>query len=821
VSVAAVTISGGDATLLVGETRQLVAATIAARGATLTGRVVTWRSSNASVGTISEAGLLVGVASGSTTISATSDGQSGTVTITVVPVPVASVVVNAPSTMIKVGQTLQLSASARDSIGGTLVGREILWTSSDSSKVLVSNAGLVSGLSVGTVSISATSAGSRVSATISITVAEAPAISGVTPTTLTAGQTATIIGTGFAPTTDGNSITVRGVPATIISASSTLLRFLVPCVNSGTAPIEVGTVIGVSRPLTAALAVTQRPLAIGESVILTTTDDSVCNELPSAALPARYLVVVSSAGSSANTVTDFLLSGNTPSPGASKTTRIVPMTRDLTEASAPRTTPHVDDAHVAHLERERALYASLQARGGFRERSSRSLSQGAVSARSIAAPALGELRSFYYNFGGCRDSTNTFRGRAIYVGPRSVIWEDSANALQSKTDSVLAGFYARLGQLFDTEQYAVIRSVFGDPLRRDALLDNDGRLQMVFTQKLNSSGIMAYVTACDQTVRNTTTSAASNVGELFYGAVPTSVGSNVNSTAYSDGWFYFMNRTVVHEVKHIASMAARVASGAPAFEASWLEEATARHAEEIWVRSSLHRLPWKGNAGYGSAGTNGVYCDFNPANETCNAGDALRRPSYGMRRHFDELRPKLLEPWNWSPYGDATGQSGSVFYQSAWSLVRYAIDRYGRSDADFLGALTSSVTSGTANLEAVSGVPMERLIGGWGLALFADDYPGLGTGNADVAIPTWNMRDIYAGLHADPLWSARWNTLFPIAPLAVPFGVFETSRSGLRSGAHAYFELSGTAATTQLLQLRNATGGRPSADLRLSILRLQ
>jgi hypothetical protein len=59
----------------------------------------------------------------------------------------------------------------------------------------------------------------------------------------------------------------------------------------------------------------------------------------------------------------------------------------------------------------------------------------------------------------------------------------------------------------------------------------------------------------------------------------------------------------------------------------------------------------------------------------------------------------------------------------------------------------------------------------------------------------------------------------------VPFGAFETTRTGLRGGAHAYFELSGSLSGSvtgaQLLQLRGATGGAPSTNLRLSILRLQ
>jgi uncharacterized protein YjdB len=817
VPVASVSVTPTAGTLLVGQSLQLAAAPRDSIGGTLSGRDVAWSSSEASRATVSGAGLVTALSVGPVTISASSEGRSGSATLSVLPVPVASVLVSTPSALVQIGQTLQLSATTRDSVGGTLSGRTIAWTSSDASRASVSGSGVLTALTAGAATITATSEGRSGSVTVTITASQAPILASVSPATLSPGQTATLTGMGFAAS-PGTTVTVRGTPATVVSASSTQLTFVVPCVNSGTVAIQASTVLGASAPLSVPITVTARALSRGESVILTAAEASTCNELTSLSAAARYLVVVSSAATGANTLTDFQLAGNTPSPGAAIARLAAPVAREAT-TRPPVSLP--EDAHFAHLERERALYASLQASGAFRERPARAVTPGASAARTVAPPAVGDMRSFYYNFGGCTDSTNSFRGRAIYIGMRAIIWEDSANTLQSSGDNALAGYYARLGQIFDEDQYEAIRRTFGDPLRRDALLDNDGLLQMVFTQKLNGTGAAAYVTSCDQSLRNTTNRAASNVGELFYGTVPTSAGSNVNSTTFPDGWFYFMARTVVHEVKHIASLSARVANGAPSFETSWLEEGTARHAEEIWVRASLHRVPWKGNTGYGSAGTNGVFCDFNPTNATCNAADTLRRPSYGMRRQFNEIRPKLLEPWNWSPYGDAIGQSGSVFYQTVWSLVRYAIDRYGASDAAFLGALTNSLTSGTANLATVSGVPMERLIGGWGLALYADDYPGLGTANADVIVPTWNLRDIYAGLNADPGWSTRWNTPFPIAPVAVPFGAFETTRTGLRGGAHAYFELSGALTGAQLLQLRNVAGGVASTNLRLSILRLQ
>src|SRR5207249_10767240 len=54
-----------------------------ANGASLSGRAVTWSSSNTSVATVSGSGLVSGVTMGSATISATSEGKTGTASITV------------------------------------------------------------------------------------------------------------------------------------------------------------------------------------------------------------------------------------------------------------------------------------------------------------------------------------------------------------------------------------------------------------------------------------------------------------------------------------------------------------------------------------------------------------------------------------------------------------------------------------------------------------------------------------------------------------------------------------------------------------------
>src|SRR5204862_856123 len=151
-----------------GQTVQLTATPRDSGGKVLSGRTVTWASSNTSVATVSASGLVTGKVAGTATITATSEGQSGTSAITVVHVPVASVSVSPATASVATGGAIQLTATPKDASGNPLTGRTVTWTSSNTAVATVSGSGLVSGVVAGSATITATSEGQ--SGTSAITV---------------------------------------------------------------------------------------------------------------------------------------------------------------------------------------------------------------------------------------------------------------------------------------------------------------------------------------------------------------------------------------------------------------------------------------------------------------------------------------------------------------------------------------------------------------------------------------------------------------------------------------------------------------------------
>ena len=186
VPVASTSVELAASSLNPGQTTQATATTRDASNAVLTGRAVSWSSSNSAVATVSGSGLISAIAVGTAQITATSEGRSGSATLTVTsgppapPAPVASVAVALSSASITVGQTTNATATLRDASGNTLSGRAISWSSSNAGIASVNSSGVVTAVSAGSANVVATSEGQTGSAALTVTAPPPAPVASVT-----------------------------------------------------------------------------------------------------------------------------------------------------------------------------------------------------------------------------------------------------------------------------------------------------------------------------------------------------------------------------------------------------------------------------------------------------------------------------------------------------------------------------------------------------------------------------------------------------------------------------------------------------------------
>ena len=183
VPVASVQVQPPNATLKVGESVTFTAQPRDSRGTAITGRGVSWSSSNAQVASVNSSGRVTAVSPGGTIISAQSEGQVGLATVTVSVTAVASVRVSPTNLSLNVGQSAPLQAQTLDASNNPLPGRTVLWFTSNSSVATVNTSGVVTAVGSGTATITATSEGK--SATAAVVVAPPPSTITVTPSSAT------------------------------------------------------------------------------------------------------------------------------------------------------------------------------------------------------------------------------------------------------------------------------------------------------------------------------------------------------------------------------------------------------------------------------------------------------------------------------------------------------------------------------------------------------------------------------------------------------------------------------------------------------------
>ena len=200
VTLTSVTVAPAIASVDIGNTTQLTASPLDQNGAAFTGATTTFTSSDATIATVDNTGLVTGVSTGTATITATSMSGTttvtGTATVTVNPAPVLTSVTITPATAsTTVTGSETLVATPLDQNGKAFVGATTTFSSSDPTIATVDNTGLVTGVNAGTATITATSMSGNTTVTskATITVVTAPVITSLSgPTSATVGQTETV-----------------------------------------------------------------------------------------------------------------------------------------------------------------------------------------------------------------------------------------------------------------------------------------------------------------------------------------------------------------------------------------------------------------------------------------------------------------------------------------------------------------------------------------------------------------------------------------------------------------------------------------------------
>lgn len=772
---------------------------------------LTWVSLDREVATVA-GGLVTSVADGSARILATSRGLADTVTVDVDQVVARLSLRPTSERVLAVTESLQLQAVPIDS-NGVAVDTTVApaWASSDEEVAVVNGEGVVEALVVGTAAITATAGSHTGEASFEIKPGPRPAITAMSPDIARPGETLTITGTDFAPDAADNAVTVAGVPADILAASATELTVELgpgeyPCAATGPASITVsadGLEATAHHPLAAA---PQRTLAVGESLQLHGPDVR-CNELTR---DGRYVVSVFNASTTATALSAFSLRGTSGTEVVTGEAVAGEVVDGLRSDDGPRRTIRVDggpprlrhrperEAHGRILERNLRLGEELTSRA-----SKTGPARRLVSADPV--PEMGErmdIRIPDIDVSNPCASYEEVSARVVYAGSRSIILED--------VDAPLAGrmseTWEAVGQEFDALMYPLVLDYFGDPLVLDGTLDDNDRVLMLFSEAVNDFDrpIAGFVFSGDFYPRDQC--AASNEAEIFYGQVPTVDGTGFDDQT-AEAWFRSMRSTVIHEVKHITSFAHRVQADASTWEDQWLEEATARLAEELYARE-IFGYGQHDNTGYRQS----LYCEVRPAGYPECAGSP-----WVMGDHFLGLLEYYESIEDLSPIGPVA--SGDwTFYSSGWLLVRWAIDQSRQSEATFLRALVEEPDrAGVDNLAARTGRSFADMLADFSLAIAVDDHPDATPDRAALSFPSWDTRDIYEGLAED----FEEYPPVPLDPRDLTFGDFDLKVSQLRGGSASIIELSGTLSTSQLLELLSYEGDTAPANLGVAIMRVQ
>jgi uncharacterized protein YjdB len=244
---------------------------------------ITWASTTAATATITAQGLATAVAAGTTNISATLGSIQDTTTLTVTSVTLSSVMVSPTTASKVVGTTQQLTATCTYSDGTSRdMTSQATWSSSNTGVATVSTSGLVTAVSAGSASITASNGGKSGSASIEVTAATLNSIAVIPASpSIVVGATQQFTATGTYSDSSTHDITAQVTWSSSSTATATIVSSgLATGVAAGTATITA-TLGGKSGTSTLTITTGGGTVRVNLawSQVTTNSDGSACSDL--------------------------------------------------------------------------------------------------------------------------------------------------------------------------------------------------------------------------------------------------------------------------------------------------------------------------------------------------------------------------------------------------------------------------------------------------------------------------------------------------------------------------------------------------------------
>jgi hypothetical protein len=683
---------------------------------------------------------------------------------------------------------------------------------------------LTLGPEIGEVVVSAYATRTTVSDTISFTATAREVletgvlIDFVDPLPLQAGQEATIFGAGFSTALSENEVRIEGQAAEILSASATELRFVVPSFLESCLPArDVGVralVMGeASNGQLIELRPTQLPvdLAVGQSALLR-GDDALCVQFAATAERRDLVFHVQSASRVASAITAIRMGIRAPD--------------EIELASAERLETDVAASEEAGLSGAEALI-SAGALSELLQLEARPLRASAPGVRtSLGSADLSEGDTLQVRFAvspdlsvSCDSPARVIDGLIRAVGQHVILLEDPLSP---------AGFGPADWQLlrdeFDETVYPTNAAYFGDA----ADLDGNGRVVLAFTPEVNrlappgGGRVNGFFLLSDLAASGRggggvpaddgSVCASSNEGEILYIGVADPEGEFGNAFTPAQA-LRAARRTAAHELQHLLGAEQRVvlgSSGFAAVEESWLDEGLSHLAEEL-VGLRLLGLPEGQNITFDLIENDRGQLDI------FNIYHIPNFFSLSLYMSAPRLAPVL------SPF-DPGGLGGEQMRGFGTFFLRWLLDNHeGDEPAAFVRAIASGgggQRQGIANVENVTGRSWSDLIAEFATMLAVDDTDLTGL-DGRFRITTWNLRDIFAALNANPSAGRRFPFPYPLA--VAPIGFSSSARDfDLNASTEAYFSVTGRQDAPALaIELTGQDGAElpPTANAQVLIIR--